>query len=90
MSRAPDRVPGWWDDAPTSSGLAATVPPYVDVEPNPVVAVLLGPNGRPIRQLRSRRSVSFGFQPPEGRLPFGGGDTCRERLGGALAAAERL
>jgi hypothetical protein len=38
----------------------------VDVEPNPIVATLLGPRGEILVELRARPTIPFGFQknPP--------------------------
>lgn len=35
----------------------------VEIEDNPVIAELLGPDGCPLVQWRERATVTFGFQP---------------------------
>jgi hypothetical protein len=64
--RAPERRdpghPWHWEDVENGR---ATPPEQlaVDVTENPVVAVIYGPKGQPIRQMRERAVVPFGFQP---------------------------
>lgn len=56
-------MPGWW--SPDDDNEQPADCPTVEVEdwPNPVVAVLLGPDGDPIVELLERPSLPLGFHP---------------------------
>lgn len=60
-SRMPDRTPkGWhWSDGADPDACSPPTPDLIETD-NPVVAVLLGPSGEPLRTWRER--PPFGFR----------------------------
>lgn len=63
--RMPEGTPrGWfWSDARDPRRVPATPQATLTETDNPVTATLLGPDGRPLRQLTQRPRLPFGYQP---------------------------
>lgn len=68
MSRVPFSEPGGWVWPDTKNRYRwDTVEPELTETENPVVATLLGPDGKPLRQMTERRTVPFGYQSTKDR-----------------------
>jgi hypothetical protein len=63
--RVPPRNVTWWhDDGSEWESPSADTPTVWDDDPNPVIGVILGPDGEPLLEVRAQPQRRIGFAPP--------------------------